>query len=461
MRNLILLVTFAGFLYFMPALFCGCAQIGAPTGGPKDTLAPVAVRSDPPQRTTNFDGNSIRITMNEYIELQNISENVLISPLQKRQPNINYNLKTISIKFKDSLLPNTTYTINFGNAIKDVREGNILKNYTYTFSTGSHIDSLKISGRILVAETGLPDSTILAYLYKNTADSAVQKLRPDYIARPDNNGKFEFQNLPAQPFRVYALKDGDGGRTYNAASEFFAFTDSVIVPTLSGTPSTALYAYAVEKTEKQQPGPKLSKDNKLQITTNLKGNKQDLLDSLTLRFNSPIKPFDLNLIKLTDSSFHAISGFTIRQDSTLYNININYKWQPETYYILTLPKSGIEDTLGHTLAASDTIRFQTKKEFDYGRVVLRFSNLDLSQHPIIQFLEGDKIKAAFPITQKEWINKRFPPGEFGMRILFDTNQNGKWDPGNFETHTQPEKVILISQKLSIRADWDNEREIKF
>jgi len=460
MRNLILFALAFSLYFVASVLFSGCAQIGAPTGGPKDTLPPVLVRTNPPQQSLNFDGKSITITMNEYIELQNISENVLISPLQKKQPYINYNLKTITVKFKDTLQPNTTYTINFGNAIKDVREGNVLKNYTYRFSTGNYIDSLKLTGKILLAESGKADSSILAYLYKNTNDSAVKHLRPDYIARPDGTGKFEFTNLPNTAFRIYALKDGDGGKTYNSKSEAFAFTGQPVMPGISGAPEISLYAYEEEKAEKQKQSSQGGKNNKLTVTTNLKANKQDLLEPLTISFNNPMKPFDPAMIGLTDTSFKNISGYDIQQDSTLTQISINYPWQPETNFILILPNEGIEDTLGNKLAKADTIRFQTKNESDYGRLTLRFSNLDLTQHPVIQFMEGDQIKASFPILQKEWKNNRFPPGIFDVRILFDENQNGKWDPGNFDAGLQPEKVLSLDMKLSIRADWDNEREIK-
>lgn len=460
MRNFLILIFVAGLLYFVPSTFCGCAQIGAPTGGPKDTIPPVVVRTNPLPKTVNFDGKTIAISMNEYIEMQNISENVLISPLQKKQPNINYNLKTVTVKFKDSLLSNTTYTINFGNAIKDVREGNVLKNYTYSFSTGNYIDSLKLKGTILLAETGKPDSSIFAYLYKNTADSAILHFSPDYIARPNGSGQFEFTNLPNIPFRLFALKDGDGGKTYNSKSELFAFTSEPVVPTILGTPNISLYAFEEEKPHKQQLGTKSTKDKKLRVTTNLKGNKQDLLEPLILSFNNPLKPFDTSIIRLTDTSFKKISGYTIQPDTAMPNISINYLWPPESNFVLIIPKAGIEDTLGNQLTSADTIRFQTKGESAYGRLVLRFTNLDLSLHPVIQFLEGDNIKASFNITQKEWSNKRFPPGEFGIRILFDFNQNGKWDPGNFTKGIQPEKVISLTQKISIRPDWDNEREIK-
>ena len=137
--------------HFIMMLITGCAQIGAPTGGTQDTSAPVLVRSVPENKKLNFVGNKLTFTFNEYVEVQDIAANLLISPLQKNTPSINSSLKTVTLKFKDSLLPNTTYTINFGNAIKDINEGNVLNNFTFLFSTGNNIDSLSITGRVLMA----------------------------------------------------------------------------------------------------------------------------------------------------------------------------------------------------------------------------------------------------------------------------------------------------------------------
>lgn len=159
----------------------GCAQIGAPTGGPRDTIPPRLVNSSPPINSTSFTSNKIILTFNEYIEVKEAQNNVLVSPFQKINPVIDFKLKTVTVKLKDSLLPNTTYTINFGNAIVDNNEGNPLKDFTYVFSTGNHIDSLNLSGKVILAETGGADSTIIAMLYRNTSDTAIQKGSPTIL----------------------------------------------------------------------------------------------------------------------------------------------------------------------------------------------------------------------------------------------------------------------------------------
>jgi hypothetical protein len=113
------------------------------------------------------------------------------------------------------------------------------------------------------------------------------------------------------------------------------------------------------------------------------------------------------------------------------------------------------------LPKTDTVRFATKSLAEYGRVVLRFKNFDATRHPVLQFAEQDVVKYSYQLTGREWSNKLFPPGEYQVRILMDDNNNGQWDPGNYDEKRQPEKVILLPQKLSIKADWDNEREIEW
>jgi hypothetical protein len=174
----------------------GCAQIGSPTGGPKDTSAPVLIKAIPSNNQTNFTGNKIILSFDEYVDLQDVQSNLLVSPSPKNNPSINSNLRTITIKLKDSLLPNTTYAINFANAIKDINEGNVFKNFVYTFSTGAYIDSLKIDGKVMMAETGKIDSSLNVLLYKNASDTDVTTRRPDYVARLKGDGSFTFKNLP-------------------------------------------------------------------------------------------------------------------------------------------------------------------------------------------------------------------------------------------------------------------------
>ena len=268
-KNILVFLSAVITCYFLITLNFGCAQISAPTGGAKDTLPPRLIKATPELNTLNFKGNKISLSFNEYIDVQELQSNLIISPLQKTNPTINYNLKSISIKFKDTLLPNTTYTINFGNSIRDVHESNILKDFTYVFSTGNIIDSLAMEGNVVLAESGKPDSSLMVMLYRNTADSAVLKTKPDYITKLDGQGNFKFTHLPNANFNIYALKDGDGGKTYNSKTEIFAFDDS-LVNSSQNTAPIILYAFAEQKTDNSKTTVlKAVPEKKLKYSTNL------------------------------------------------------------------------------------------------------------------------------------------------------------------------------------------------
>ena len=439
----------------------GCAQIGAPSGGIKDTIPPVLVKASPANKSTNVTAKTLTLTFDEYIDVQELSTNLFISPVQKSNPTVSFNRKTLSIKMKDTLLPNTTYSLNFGNAIRDINESNVLQGFTYLFSTGPTIDSLMLGGKVILAETGLTDSTLIAMLYREADDSAVQKRKPDYITKLQGDGTFLFENLPAANYKLYALKDGDGGKTYNSKSELFAFADTTLnVPGDSSL--TVLYAYEEQKAPPARPPvlrPALEK--RLRYTTNLKAQTQDLLQTLELSFNNSLKVFDTGKIILSDTSFSKIYPATVTMDSSRKKLTIQHTWAAGEAYAVALPKEVIKDTAGNTLPRNDTLKFTARKTTDYGNLVLRFKNADLSKNPVIQFIEGTAIKFSYPLISSEWSSKLFPPGEYEVRILFDENKNGKWDPGNYSEKRQPEKAITLPQKVSVRADWDNEREISF
>lgn len=434
----------------------GCAQIGAPTGGPKDTLAPKLVSASPASGTTNFTGNKITLTFDEYVEVKEVQTNVLVSPLTKTNPLINYKFKTVTIKIKDTLQPNTTYSINFGNAIQDVNEANPFKEFTYTFSTGPIIDSSTLSGKIILAENGSVDSTMIAMLYRNGNDSSVQKRKPDYVARLKGDGSFFFKNLPNDNFSIYGLKDGDGGKTYNSKTELFAFSDKPIKITSTNDPVT-LYAYAEEK-DKSKLAPATKPDKRLRYTPS--SNSQDILTGYSITFSKPLKKFNASKIVLTDTNYVAIPNTNVSLDSTHTVVSLFTKWKESEPYRILLDKDAISDSADATIFKSDTLKIVTKKEADYGNLVIRFSNLELAKRPVLQFVQNDEVKEAYPLKSSEWSKKLFTPGEYTVRILFDDNNNGKWDPGSYAQKRQPEKVITLPQKISIRANWDNEREIK-
>jgi len=456
--HILFTVLTVSFLYILAVSNMGCGQIGFPTGGAKDSIAPRLVSASPKLNSTQVTGNKITLTFDEYVELREAQTNVLISPFPKKTPAVDFKLKTVTVKLKDSLLPNTTYSINFGNAIVDINEGNPYKDFTYVFSTGDFIDTFSLEGKVLMAETGKADSTLIAMLYRNADDSAVQKNKPDYIGRLKGDGSFTFINLPAGNFKIYALKDGDGGKTYNSKKEVFAFADAEITVSEKNDP-VILNASALEKESGPAPAKRAAPAKKLVFTLPPGETMQDLLTPLVLGFNNPLKDFDPAKLILRDTSFRPIPA-TWTIDSSRTKIELATKWQEAMEYRLIFDTTAVSDSAGNRLAKMDTIRFTTKQQSDYGNVVLRFSNLDLAKKPVLQFVQGNDIFKSYPVTAMEWSNKFINPGEYEIRILYDGNDNGKWDPGDYSKKQQPEKAITLSLKLAVKADWDNERDIK-
>jgi hypothetical protein len=169
---------------------------------------------------------------------------------------------------------------------------------------------------------------------------------------------------------------------------------------------------------------------------------------------------DTSKIHFTVDSFQTITQYHIEVDSVMKKFTLFYTWKENTLYHLILQKDFAEDTLGEKLLKIDTIAFRTKKESDYGNVRLRFRNVDLNLHPILLFFQGDKIVLSYPIGRSlRYNNKLFIPGEYELRVLYDRNENGIWDPGDFYQHLQPEIVVPIKKKVTVKANWDNEVDI--
>jgi len=460
--NCIIILLIAGFCYFLSVFASGCAQIGMPTGGPRDTIPPVLLNANPPNKTTHFQGNKVVLTFDEYVHLQDLQKNLLVAPTPKIIPNINAKLKTVTIKIRDTLQPNTTYSFQLGNSIQDINENNPIQDFTYVFSTGSYIDSLTFSGNVILAETGKVDSTLLALLYSNLDDSAVYKEKPRYVARLDSAGKFHFRYLASGDYHLFALKDESGQKMYNNPSQLFGFSDSVIHISNNVTP-VELFAYAEKENKKPAANSGLSNkknpDKILKYTTSISENIQDLLKPLTINFTVPLKNFDSSKIKLTDTLFQPVPSSVILIDTTFKQITVQNNWKEDTKYKLVIDKDFATDTLGDALKQSDTLSFKTKSATEYGSLKLNFKNLEKIPHPVLQFVQNNEVVDSFKITSPTFTVKLFNPGDYELRILNDENENGKWDPGDYHLKKQPEKVTAIKRKISIRADWDNEYDI--
>ena len=441
-------------------LFSSCGQIGMPTGGVRDSIAPVLISASPEQNTTNFTANKVTLTFDEYVEVQEIQKNVLISPYQKKNPSINYNLKTITIKFKDTLLPNTTYSIDFGNAIKDVNEGNVYKNFTYLFSTGPVIDSFTLKGKVEMAETGKVDSNMIVLLYRNAADSSIRKNKPDYVARLQADGSFTFKNLPGDKFKIYALKDEDGTKNYSRPNEAFAFIDgNKDINIGAENAAVNLFAFQAEKENVFKPKGKIVFEKKLRYSINQVSAQQELTAPLLLTFNNPLQEADLSKIVLTDTSFVVQPQAKFSIDSTRKEISLNNQWQAGMPYYLIFDKDALTDSAGNKLSKSDSLAFTVKDAEDYGNLTLHFTNLDTSLFPRLILLQGDKVILSEVIRSNTITKTLLSPGDYEIRILLDANNNGVWDKGDYTTLLQPEKTINFLKKLTIRANWDNELDV--
>jgi hypothetical protein len=295
-------------------------------------------------------------------------------------------------------------------------------------------------------------------LYRQTDDSAVQKRRPDYIARPDGEGVFTFVNLPPGNFNIYALKDGDGGKTYNSKKEIFAFADAPVIVS-EKTESVVLYASALEKEKEKATTTKRVFGKRLTYSTSAL-QSQDLLTPFEITFNNPLKKFDPSKLILRDTNYKSLPAPAWAIDSTRTKISLAVKWTDAAVYRLIMDTSAIIDSANNRLLKADTIRITAKEQADYGNVVMRFSNLDLSKHPVLQLVQGEEIVNSYPIKTQEWSNKFINPGDYQIRVLFDDNNNGKWDTGDYSKKQQPDKAITLPQKLAVKANWDNELDIK-
>ena len=216
----------------LAAILYSCASIGRPSGGAKDVDPPVFVGSNPAPNSTNFQKSNIELQFNEYIVLKDQSTKVVISPAQKENPSIRANGKKINIELRDSLIPNTTYSIDFSDAIQDNNEGNPLQNFSFAFATGDTIDTLQISGIVLNACDLEPQKEFFVGIHSCLDDSAFTTLPFERIARTNELGQFTIRNIKPGRYHIFALNDAD--RNYKfARSEDLAFLDEIIVPSVT------------------------------------------------------------------------------------------------------------------------------------------------------------------------------------------------------------------------------------
>ena len=309
----------------------GCANPGTPTGGPKDETPPVVRKSEPELNALNFKGEKIVISFDELIQVKEISQKLVVSPPMNKLPSVVARGDELYIQFEDTLQDNTTYTLDFADAVTDNNEGNVIPGFTFSFSTGEFIDSLEVSGHLWNAENLKPVSGAMISLYSNFADSAFQTLVPMRLAKTDSDGAFTIKNVRPGKYCIYALEDANKNYKFDQKGENIAWSDSVIVPSFEykqfedsvGEDSVAIVerlVYTPDSLELFLFAPDF-------YDQYLKTDERKELGRLNLVFNEPIDSFQIDPVdevyqndwKIFEWSGNRDSVYVWITDSTIFN----------------------------------------------------------------------------------------------------------------------------------------------
>ncbi len=234
----------------------GCANVVAPQGGPRDEDPPEVVRSEPPNYSTNYDGSNVRIFFNEFVRLENLRQKMLVSPPMKEMPEVRIRRRSIIMSINEELQENTTYNFFFGDAIKDITEGNSIPNFQFVVSTGDYVDSLSVRGEVKNAFDLNPEEGVYVMMYDEIYDSIPYKELPVYISRTDKEGRFEINNMRDGEYLMFALKDLNFNYIYDQPDEKIAFLDSLVVPE---------YVAEVEEPEDDEKKPDLDEEPEAEV----------------------------------------------------------------------------------------------------------------------------------------------------------------------------------------------------
>lgn len=301
------------FLFLIVITNYHCANIVPPSGGERDKEAPVLLKASPEMATTNFKSKKVILEFDEFFNLDNPIQNIIISPPMTKLPEYTIVGKKLIITFKEPLLNNVTYNINFGDAIKDFNEGNILKNFSYVFATGTILDTFQLNGFVSNANTNIPSESVVVGLYKTLNDSIVLSSKPYYFAKTDNNGAYQIKNIHQGTYKVIALKDENLDYLYNNG-EWIGFNKDL---TIEDANPIAVADFKIFKAQDEQL--------KLLDVVNPE------FGLIKFIYNKPVKnfKFDAAMYKTTD-----IAIINSTKDTISYYYS-SYETKNEVFYITT------------------------------------------------------------------------------------------------------------------------------
>lgn len=521
---------------FIITLFHGCASVQSPTGGPRDTIQPAIVKETPKNLSKNFASKQIEIEFDEFVKLSNEFTEITISPALDYPLTFKAKKELLTIEFEKELEKNTTYTINFGKAIADVNESNVLKNYTYVFSTGNEIDSLSLSGKVINSLTEEKVKDVTVFILPLSQDSLFGKKRASFYTTTDTSGNFKLSNLREDTYRIYALNEqGGGDRIYNNFNEEIGFlteplklnkdTSNLVLRLFKELPTSftvtdrkiepdgkisLIFNKSIEKPEvnilepaelnikktvefsntndsasiwlpeitfdsikvqvnsdKQNLDTIILRRNKrdtynksLTIIDNLTGTKLKPGSDLTIRFSAPIQNKQDNLINLLEDSIAVKSVEIIKSPADPRNYLIKYPWKLKKQYLLNIKENAFTDIVNNKSKLYNR-KFELDTEDNYGTISIKFIVPDTSKTYLVQWLgEKNEVKKQDKIRQNSTLNYiRYPTAKYFIRVIYDENNNGKWDSGNVKSKLQPEKSWTFEKIITLRPNWDLEETI--
>ena len=578
-----------GISLFYLIFYTSCANIGSPSGGPKDSIPPVVVKTIPGLRGTNYKGNDVRITFDEYINMDGIAEKLVISPPMKKKPMIKMKGKTLIVEFQQDLRKESTYSLDFKDAVADNNEKNQIADLRFSFSTGQKFDSLKVVGYVKNAMNQEPVEKALVLLHHQKEYTAFIDSVPDYIGTTDKEGLFMIDNVSPGSYRLYALTDADNSLTYNSNAEQIAFADSVIVPSakyvarndtvITGADTLMVSGHVdylpapqylmmfeevkfnqflnsykrtqenkcdfnfaeslndsfqvnllkpkpiknwsyiesnlkrdsitvwltdtvfsktdslkfelkyqvldslnqlvikrdtVEMIYKAPKVPKVKrKKNELppvptiNLITNINFSAHDLYRPIQIEAPEPLVSFDTKKVRLYSyiDTVKTLIPIVVRKDTnSVRKYFIEHQWESNANYLFQIDSAAAYNIYGYP-SNKVNLKFKTQKEDFYGKIILTISGL--SGPAIVELLGNEKDEK---VLQKIQILEdgeiQFPylkPEKYKIRLILDSNKNGKWDTGYLKDGLQPEEVVYYPKILKTRSNFEIEEawQIKY
>jgi len=515
-----------------------CATPTTPTGGPRDEQAPrLDTALSTPFFQTNFLKQDLVLTFDEWVQLDDMLNQLIISPPSQYRPELTIKKRSVVLNWdpREILRPGVTYTLNFGEGVKDLTERNPAQDLRFVFSTGAFIDSLSLAGKVIDADGGKLLEKIRVMLYAGArGDTAVRTQRPLYVAITNKDGRFRLENIRRDTYSLFALEDVNFNYKFDLPNERIGFPDALLVLDSTRRDSFVLQVFQEKPAFRvvsvdaktggllrvlfnQAPdlvtaltGPEGPKIFQERAGDTLKIWFTPLSQTWTLYLNAPtgfqdsleVKPGPAPLPAFLQLE-KAVPGGIYREElkpgrplvldfsrppgetnaggilplvdslppsDTLYfrsdslfprRLLLHGNWVAGATYRLTIPPGSVKDFYGNT---TDSLRLQIKvgKPEDFGGILVAIQTSDSAKQYLVQVLDANQISIADELiigNQPRSISLGLlSPGKYSLRVVLDSNQNGRWDTGSLVGLRQAEKIALVPLD-ELKANWEVETSI--